>query len=116
MPDPFDETLVAAADAFFLLPGTEYVTYVPASGSSRRIQSVISRPGAEPLPDVDGGSVAAFEVLVKNDPSKGISSDEIDTGGDRIKVAPNVNEIPKSMRIVEIVNHDAGHLLLRMQG
>jgi len=115
MPDAFDETLTASSDAFFQLPGAEYVTYVPASGSARRIRAVIYRPGPEQLPGVAGGSRPAIEVLVKNDSTAGIASDEIDRGGDKIQIAPTVNKKPVTMRIAELINHDAGCLLLKVQ-
>jgi len=114
MPDSFDDTLAASADAFFLLPGAEYVTYVPASGSARRIRAVVDRPGAEQLPGVAGGSRPGIEILVRNSSTAGISSAEIDTGGDKLRAAMNVNEKPVTMRIVEILNHDAGCLLLKV--
>lgn len=115
MPDAFDETLTASSDAFFQLPGAEYVTYVPASGSARRIRAVIYRPGPEQLAGRSGGSRPAVEVLVRNSSTAGIASTEIDTGGDKINVAANVNEKPETMRIVEVLNHDAGCVLLKVQ-
>jgi len=113
MSDVFDKTLVAAADSFFCLPGAEYVTYFPASGASRRIKAVISRSGPENQPGVSGGSLPAFEVLVKNDSASGIASELIDTGGDKIECAKRVDERPKIMRLTEVLNHDAGMMLLK---
>jgi hypothetical protein len=54
-------------------------------------------------------------VLVKNDAAAGVSSATVDTGGDEIDVAPKINEPPIAMRITEIVNHDAGLMLLKVQ-
>jgi hypothetical protein len=111
----FDETLAAAAATFMLLPGAEWIDYLPASGSKRRIQAVITRAGPESIGEFDGGSRPVFEILVINDSTDGVSSDELDTGGDKFEVAYNVNEIPRLVRILRLVNHDAGHLLLEVQ-
>jgi hypothetical protein len=112
MSDIFDDTLKAAADSFFCLPGTEMVTYYPATGTARRIKAVVSRAGPANLPGVDDGSLPAFSVLVKNDSAEGIASQSVDTGGDKIECAKNVAERPKLLRITEIISHDAGLMLL----
>ena len=116
MSDTFDKTLIASADAFFKLPGAEPVTYFPAGGVSRRIEAVISRTGAEGLPGVAGGSLPAFEVLVRNDDAEGIASEAVDTGGDKIECSKRVAARPKVMRITEVLNHDAGLMLLAASG
>ena len=115
MSDVFDQTLRGAADAVFLLPGAETVTYFPASGSSRQIKAVIDRIGAERIEGVAGGSRPRIEVLVKNDSASGIASDELDTGGDKIKLAVRDGKEPSIVRLIELINHDAGHCLILAQ-
>jgi hypothetical protein len=112
MDNVFDDTLKSAAESFFQLPGAETVTYFPAGGISRQIKAVISRTGPEGLPSIAGGSLPAFIVLVKNDSAEGIASDNVDTGGDKIECAKRIDKRPKVMRITEIINHDAGLMLL----
>ena len=112
MSDVFDDTIAAAAESFFCLPGAETVTYFPAAGAGLRIKAVISRRGPENQPGVSGGSLPAFEVLVKNDSAEGIASGSLDTGGDKIECAKRVDQRPKVLRITEIINHDAGLVLL----
>jgi hypothetical protein len=92
-----------------LLPGAETVTYFPRSGSSRQIRAVITRPGAEQMAGVAGGSAPQFEVLVKNDSASGIASDELDTGGDKVELAGRDGKKPEQVRLIELLNHDAGH-------
>ena len=104
MSDVFDDTLAAAAGSFFLLPGTETVTYYPAAGDSRQISAVITR--SEP------GRMPVINALVINSETKGIASDEVDTGGDKLECAKRVGEPPKLLRITEIINQDAGLMLL----
>jgi len=112
MSTTFDRAFVAASDSFFKLPGAVTVTYIPKSGSPRRIAAVVSFNEAEELPGVDGGSRPRFEVLVKNDEMQGIASDELDTGGDKVEMAVRVADIPKTLRLVELINHDAAMCLI----
>lgn len=113
MPDTFDATLRSAAPAFFQLPDAEIVTYFPRSGASRRIEAVVTRSQAEPAPDDQGVVAPVFEVLVRNDSSAGIASDELDTGGDRIELAVKVGGRPRQLRLARLVNHDAGMCLIK---
>jgi len=104
MSDTFDDTLASAAGSFFLLPGAETVTYYPVSGDGRQISAVITR--SEP------GRTPVVNALVMNSETEGIASDLIDTGGDKIECAKRVGETPKMLRITEVINHDAGLMLL----
>ena len=104
MSDVFDDTLAAAAGNFFLLPGCETVTYYPVSGTARKISAVITR--SEP------GKMPAINALVMNSQTGGISSELVDTGGDKIECAKRAGSPPKLLRITEIINQDAGLMLL----
>ena len=112
MSDVFDDTLSAAAESFFLLPGSETVTYYPAVGAGRRINAVVSRGEPGGVPDIRGDSFQRPAILVRNDATKGIASDTVDCGGDEIEVARRVGNAPKRLRIMEILNQDAGLMLL----
>lgn len=114
MSDAFDKTLEMSADSFFLLPDTEFVTYFPASGDSRRIQAVVNRLGPEQIEALGGGRQVS-EVLVKNSSTDGIASTEVDTGGDKIKMAPRAGSVPVMMRITKILSQDAGMIKLKVQ-
>jgi len=102
--DTFDDTLAASAGSFMLLPGSETVTYLPATGESRQISAVVTRSEPGRLPEVN--------LLVLNSETEGISSELIDTGGDKIECAKRLGETAKKMRITEIINQDAGLILL----
>lgn len=104
MSDVFDDSLAASAGSFFLLPGAETVTYWPASGDSRQVSAVVTR--SEP------GRMPVINALVMNSSTEGIASDEVNTGGDKIECAKRVSEPPKLLRITEILNQDAGLMLL----
>ena len=113
MRDDFTQTLERSAPSFMRLPGAEYVDYIPASGPQRRILAVVSRTQPERIAGVSGSARPTFEVLVKNSSESGIASSEVDTGGDKIDLGYNVNEMPRILRIAEIINHDAGMMELR---
>lgn len=112
MSDVFDDTLKAAADTFFKLPGAERVTYLPGVGASRGIWAVISRRAAGPMAGVSGGSLPAFEVLVKNHATEGIESDVVDCGVDKIRCGKRVDNRPVVMRLTEILSQDAAMMSL----
>jgi len=115
MSDIFDETLKSASAAFFLLPGAEKILYRPRTGAVRLIDAVITRNEAEQLPAVRMGSLPRFEVLVRNDSAKGISSDDFDGGGDKVDLAERIGEPPRTLRAGEIINQDAGMMLIAVQ-
>jgi hypothetical protein len=112
MTTSFDNTLKLAAKSIKLLPGAEYVTYIPLSGSRRKIQAVVTRNEADQIAEVQGGNLPKIEVLVENDFINGITSEQIDTGGDKIEMAERVDEKPVILRLVNIINHDAGFMLI----
>ena len=108
-----DLALKASADSFFLLPDVETIIYLPLSGGSRSISAIVSRPGPAEIGPLAGGSRPHIELLVKNDATKGISSDEIDTGGDRVTVALRKGITAVKLRITEILHQDAAMMRLR---
>ena len=112
MTTSFDKTLKLAAKSIHFLPGCDRVTYIPRSGSSRQIYAVITRNQAKQPPGIDGGNLPAFEVLVENDSVRGIASDSIDTGGDKIELGKRVFNKPVIIRLTELLNHDAGMCLI----
>jgi len=115
MSDVFDDTLKRSADSFFKLPGYERVVYRPSGGPARTIKAVVTRSDLETVPGVAVGGRPVFNVLLRNDETAGIDSETIDTGGDKIDLAPRVGERPVTFRITELLNHDAGLLLVMAQ-
>lgn len=91
----------------------ESVTYYPRSGSrSRAINAVVNRDAIALIPE-DGDTVTCvFEVSVVNNLTTGITSDEIDTGGDMIAFSPRVGEPVSKRSITRILSHDEGMLVL----
>ncbi len=84
--DSFNEILVGAVDSLFntLVPIT--ATYKNTDGVTRDIEALVFYKNEEPK---DGRTRAKYpvpNVIVKNGDTVGISSDEIDTGGDTIQM------------------------------
>jgi len=99
----------------------ESVTYYPhvgfgESSSSRSITAVVIR-NQEVALSPDGGEaiVASFEVHVSNNATTGISSSEVDTGGDQIGLASRIGGTVKRRSIIQMTEHDTGMLVLTCQ-
>jgi hypothetical protein len=99
----------------------ETVTYYPHVGfgqaeSSRVIKAVVIREQVT-ASSADGGDVVVpiFEVYVANDSSTGISSSEVNTGGDWIEISTRIGGSTKKRSIIYLTNHDDGMLVLQCQ-
>lgn len=78
----------------------------------RTINAVVMREAIAVI-DGDGDTVAPmWEVHVANDATLGISSSELDLGGDKISLAPRVGETPERRSITRLIGHDEGMLIL----
>lgn len=99
----------------------ETVTYYPHTGfgetpTSREIQAVVIRNQiVASAPDGGDVIVASFEVHVLNDSVNGISSSEIDTGGDQIGIASRIGGTVKKRAILLLEDHDEGMLQISCQ-
>lgn len=89
----------------------ETITYYPRVGSSRQIIGVVMRDST--LRDDAGGILNTFEVHVANDGTSGISSTDINLGGDYITLPPRDGKSPTSHTITEILVQDEGMLVLQ---
>lgn len=90
----------------------EPVVYCPKSGNSRPIQAVVIREQLAILPE-DGDNVTPlFEVHVANSKTDGISSSELNLGGDAIEFALRVGQPVSKRNIQRLLGHDEGMLIL----
>jgi len=80
---------------------------------SRQINAIVEYLGPQPMDGLSGGSRPAFEVLVRNHPTEGITSKELDTGGDKIKLPMRIDLAGKTVRLTRIVAQDKAMLRLR---
>ena len=93
----------------------ESVTYYPhrfgTAATPRVIKAVVTRiqvavfnPDEQILPE--------FEVRVANDSTTGISSDEVNSGGDQIKLEVRIGETATKRSVQYMTEHDDGMLVL----
>lgn len=110
------------ADSLFisLSDFAEAVTYLPRQLSgqpakpSRQINAVVFREAMENAGEDNSESITPiFEVHVANNPVTGISSTEINKGGDQISLPVRDGLTPVARTIVMIQSQDHGMLVLQ---
>lgn len=85
------------------------VVYYPRDGSaSRTIKGRVERGTMEIINETGDVLSQAIIVTVENDNGKGIASDEIDTGGDKLAVARRVGKDAEQRSIVRVLSDNAG--------
>ena len=95
----------------------EDVTYYPhrfftdSVRPPRAIKAVVIRNQVSVF-NPDEQILTEFEVRVANDSTTGISSEELDTGGDQIEFATRVGETATKKSIQYLTEHDSGMLVL----
>lgn len=109
-----DESLLADADIFLGAFG-EPGTYLPRGGGERAITIIVDREGVSGLGAAPAGQSASWIVTVKNSSTEGVSTSELDTGGDKIKFANRLGETPIGRRIIRIVSQDTGMMQLELR-
>lgn len=110
------------ADSLFLSLSdfAEVVTYLPRQLSgqpakpSRQISAVVFRESMENVGEDNNESITPiFEVHVANNSVTGISSTEINKGGDQISLPVRDGLTPVARTIVMILSQDHGMLVLQ---
>lgn len=93
----------------------ESVTYYPhrfgTAATPRVVKAVVTRNQVATM-NADEQIVPEFEVRVANNSTTGISSDELNTGGDMIKLAVRIGETATKRSVQLLVEHDEGMLVL----
>ena len=99
----------------------ELVTYVPhqywgeAARAERSISAVVIREDMQILGEDGDSIVPVYQVHVANDSTVGIASDELDLGGDAIKLPPRDGKAAEQRTITRLVTQDTGMLVLECQ-
>jgi len=91
----------------------ESVTYwARDAGAGRAINAVVMREQIAAF-EADGGQVnlPSFEVHVANDAATGISSDDLDIGGDQIELPPRDGKAAVRKTITQLITQDHGMLV-----
>lgn len=88
----------------------ETVTYYNRDVDAREIKAVVVRDALAILPEAGDVVTPVFEVHVVNSMTLGISSDEIDLGGDLIEFPVRHGQEPSRRSIIRKTEHDEGML------
>lgn len=111
------ERIVTDAVRVFLQDGhfPEDVTYYPhrfgTPATPRPIKAVVIRNQVSTF-NPDEQIVPEFEVRVANSATAGISSEELNTGGDKIGLAVRIGETATKRSVQTLAEHDEGMLVL----
>jgi len=107
--NPFDTALIATAGAFSTMFG-ETVVYKPLGGDERSIQAIVTRPGLGPVGGGEDGDTELTTINVENDATTGISTAEVDTGGDKVSLPTRIGNAAEDRPIGPIISQDAGRV------
>ena len=115
MPTAFDSLFASAAFPALLTQFGEAVIYHPLVGSSRSINAIVTRdPRAQYGPN-DQVIRPQFIVRVLNDSTLGISSAELNDGGDEMSVTQRVGDSAQVRVRIKVLNsQDSGVLNLAL--
>lgn len=106
-----------AADAAVFVNADEFgeaVVYVPRNGATRDISAQVQREVPEGNEQAEGAVVPSLFVTVRNSSTTGISSAEVNTGGDKVRLAQRIGGETKDCPIIEVVSQDPGMMKLRL--
>ncbi len=112
---PFEQLAIDDVEMKLEMFG-EVVTYRPAAGGTRSILAAVNREQPQGLDALPHGNAPMTIMFVKNDSTTGISSGEIDLGGDKIEYAFRIGNTPLQCRIVKMQTIDYAWLKLEVRG
>ena len=86
----------------------ETIRYRPRDGRPRTIVAVVDRNPPAPIDGAPNGVRASMMIEALNDEFSGIGSREVDTGGDRVEIAPRIGLPIREYRLVSVESTDDG--------
>jgi hypothetical protein len=91
----------------------ETIVYHKRDGEARSIRAVVDRQSYAGVNE-DGGAyvLPLFEIHVANNATTGITSEELNLGGDFFEFADRLGRETDRRSIVRLVSHDEGMLIL----
>lgn len=92
----------------------EPVTYHPKGGSTRDIIAIIDRNPVASITGLPHGNTPRMLLIVKNSADGGISSSEVNTGGDKIALDVRIGQDDQQRRIMSVVWNDIGMMHLEV--
>jgi hypothetical protein len=90
----------------------EVAIYYPRDGEARDIDAVIVRQALAVPNEYNDSITPVFEVHVANTVTRGITSEELNLGGDSLWFAVRVGETATMRSITQLLDHDEGMLVL----
>lgn len=112
------ESIASDAVSVFLSADefAETVVYIPRGGGSRTILAIVEREPPSLLDSLGNVIALSYMIYVANSQTTGISSSEVDTGGDVIRLKGRENENAlKECSVVKVMNHDNGMVQLALR-
>ena len=107
----FDSLFQQAGFPLLLEQFGESIEYVPRSGGSRSILAIVEREPPAVMDAAGNAVVPQFVVRVYNSCRSGISSQEMDTGGDQVRFVRRIGEvIPETYSVGQILSQSGGVL------
>ena len=88
--------------------------YVPLGGTPRAIKAIVRRQPPETAAELARGLMPSIEITVRNDSTHGISSAELNTGGDAIRVAEMIGGAAIDMLLNAPAKQSAAWLVFRL--
>lgn len=101
------------ADTFLANFG-EPVTYHPKGGSTRDIIAIVDRNPVASITGLPHGNTPRMLLIVKNSADDGISSSEVNTGGDKIALDVRIGQADQQRRITAVPWNDVGMMHLEV--
>jgi len=108
---PHLDTVTASVDMVAIASLGVLVT----ADAGREITAIVDRDDAQALDNAPRGKAEKITLTVANSDTTGISSSELDTGGDEISVADRVGKTARRRRVVALPDHDIGMLTVEVQ-
>lgn len=90
----------------------EPIVYYKRDGRARPIDAVVDRQALALLAETNDAVIPVFEISVHNSCETGVSSEELNLGGDSFEFAIRVGEAVSRRTITKLLGHDEGMLIL----
>jgi len=104
----FDAANIASVDSYLDMFGKIY-DFLPRSGGSRAIKMIVDYGQIAALPGMPAANSGTVTTTVANDATKGISTAEFDSGGDKVNIPwPREYSAKQNRNIVRVISEDAG--------
>ena len=111
----FDDYLDDSASEFLTAFGVN-IKYLPKGGGERQILAIVDIGQPNDLDGAPHGNAPLLTISVANDSTTGISSSEVDTGGDKVELALRLGDTVQQRRITEILeDQDVGMMRLEIR-